>query len=317
VMNISASDLQIGFVLGTHDSFGMMIYEKIRPRWWYVALIDCDGVERTIDYAVHQTNIKRGWLEEFPMDRCTPASLSFFTALYMVQGAFQAFAIVKKSNFAATKHPIRVMLGSTIFTAASGMLLFVLDALWFASHGEDQPVMYMAAKFLKSLSKHGLFAILMLLSEGRCISRELLVADVIRWSLLLAPFLAAGLCLELWGENAQSRKYTTDSIYSTWVGAALLLADLCLLVQYVRNIMRSHASESDFASRAFYRGWGNGESVELCSLFPVGSAGVWALAGTDAVNFQENRQCRARAEVWHRDRVAVHFQPGTQGAKGP
>ena len=56
------------------------IYESVRPRWWYAALVDCSGYSRVIDYTVHMTNIHLGFLEEFSMDRVGPIGVYIFMA---------------------------------------------------------------------------------------------------------------------------------------------------------------------------------------------------------------------------------------------
>ena len=56
------------------------------------------------------------------------------------------------------------------------------------------------------------------------------------WQLfkLLGPFMLFCFLLDIWGEFAQSQTYTTDFIYSTRFGKALVLVDLCLLAVWAR-----------------------------------------------------------------------------------
>eukprot|EP00933_Yihiella_yeosuensis_P014429 TRINITY_DN12958_c0_g1_i1.p1 TRINITY_DN12958_c0_g1~~TRINITY_DN12958_c0_g1_i1.p1 ORF type:complete len:278 (-),score=20.14 TRINITY_DN12958_c0_g1_i1:24-806(-) len=157
---------------------------------------------------------------------------------------------------AVSKHPLRLLLTSGTVAASLGMLLLFIDSLVFASQGQDVFALYLTAKIIKAWSKFSLFGILILVSKGRCISYPLRVMDMVWASLLLVPFLVTGVALEVWGEMAQSRKYTADSVYCTWTGALIVLTEICLLTSYINNILRSMKLEFDSAKRQFYRCWG-------------------------------------------------------------
>ncbi|CAE7257584.1 Tmem145 [Symbiodinium natans] len=232
------------------------IYEKIRPRWWYAAIVDCSGHPRTIDYNVHMTNVKLGFLAEFSFDRVGLVGVYIFMGAYSFLAACQLMALLKRSTSAKTQHPIRLMLGICVGAAAVGTLCVLLNTLWYAYHGEDQDNLYMAAKLLKAGSKYTLLAILLLLARGRCISVPLHVRDLLQEARILVPLYIASVTLEVWGEFAQSRTYTTDSVYRTYIGDVIICIDILILALYLRNLCRSWSAETDTPKRIFYRTWG-------------------------------------------------------------
>merc|ERR1711881_372225 len=120
------------------------------------------------------------------------------------------------------------MLLAAAAVACWSMMATVVDGLWFARSGHNHAVLYIVGKFFKVLSKCLLVSILMLLSQGICISRQLcsqslwkVSRDLWKVSRLVAPFFVACLLLEVWGEQNQSRNYTTSFVYDTWFGGVI------------------------------------------------------------------------------------------------
>lgn len=232
------------------------IYETIRPRWWYAALVDCSGSSRTVDYTVHMINLHLGFLEEFSMDRVGLNGMYFFMALYGCLAASQLVAMLKRSTSAKTQHPIRLLLSACVAAGMIGTLASLLNALYYAYHGEDQANLYMAAKLLKAGSKYMLLTISLLLSRGRCISVPLYGRDLWQACRILCPLYVATICLEVWGEYSQSRNYTTDLVYYTPMGLIIMCIDFALFAFYLRNLCNSLRSETDAIRQGFYKFWG-------------------------------------------------------------
>eukprot|EP00930_Biecheleria_cincta_P037099 TRINITY_DN2543_c0_g1_i1.p1 TRINITY_DN2543_c0_g1~~TRINITY_DN2543_c0_g1_i1.p1 ORF type:complete len:458 (+),score=45.56 TRINITY_DN2543_c0_g1_i1:46-1419(+) len=246
-------------------SSSVNVHERVRPRMWYVALVDCSGQDRTIEYQVHMTNPKLGSLEELSMDSFSFTGVGFFLVVYVGLSLAQVFAVLKRSN-APTKHPLRLMLTLSIVCAMIGMTLFLLNLCWFKYRGEDHPTVYLAAKMLKSCSKYTLLCICLLVSQGRSISLPFQGKNVWHAFRIISPICLANLILEMWGEYAQSRKYTTDSVYCTPVGAIIITSDICLVLAYLRNICRSAKEEIDATKQRFYYTWGMAYSIAFLSL---------------------------------------------------
>jgi len=253
--------------LPENNKLHTFIVERLRPRFWFLAILDCSGVSRTIDYDLHLLNIKQGWLAEISMDRCGVASLCAFFFVYMSITMAQLYAIFLADNTSSnTKHPLRLLLTFGICAALWGIVFYTIDTLWYASAGEDTFVLYIASKLCKAWSKFTLLLILVLLSKGRCISLDLHLRDIFQAVLLVGPFCIVCVGLELWGEYDQSQKYTTSFVYGTWGGAVLVCADLALLCFYARNLLSSWHRESNADKKMFYRSWGLVYSSSFLSL---------------------------------------------------
>jgi hypothetical protein len=234
--------------------FTMPLHEHLRPRWWFVAAIDCSGIERTIGYSLHMTNPLQGWQKEFSMDHCGMVSMILALGAYATLAFAQQHVIMQQSESA--RHPLRLILFAAIAAACWGSLALVLDGFWFAHHGKNQTALYLLAKFFKVFSKSQTACMLLLLSQGICISRPLNTEFLYQISKCLVPFFGACLMLEVWGESSQSRAYTTGFIYCTWFGGVLLLADLGFLAVYLMNLHKSYLAELDAEKQHFYCYWG-------------------------------------------------------------
>lgn len=189
------------------------------------------------------------------MDRCGVLSECLFTVLYTVLAVAQSHALTFSSSGVEAKHPLRLLLCAGISAACSGMWLLTVESLLFSKSGTSFVALYLWGKCLRVWSKFAFAWILILLSKGRCISRPLRKVDLYLVGGWLAPFFGTCLLLEIWGEYAQSRTYTTDFVYCSRFGAFLVLMDLCLLVLYLVFLRRSHQSEADGTKKKFYFLW--------------------------------------------------------------
>jgi len=249
------SNLQDG--VSPHSS----IAQKIRPRWWFVAILDCSGHARKIDYSVHMINEKHGWLQELSMDRFGPRLIGLYLFLYTFLAACQIFAVMKPSTSISNlksdrQHPMRMALTYCTLAAMAGMVFLLLNTFHFIYNGQDQSALYMVAKLCRSFSKYSLLCMVHLMSSGRCISLVLHVRDVWMYSRMYLPIWCAAFFLEVWGEYAQSRQCTTDNVYFTDVGLMLVITDLVLLLFYLKNTHQSWKAENDDLKRRFYKTWG-------------------------------------------------------------
>lgn len=241
--------------LPSNNRLHTFIVERLRPRYWFVAALDCSGQARTIEYELHLVNIEQGWLKEVSMDHCGIWALGTFSTVYLLTALLQVHAIFLQST-ARTKHPLRLLLAFGICAALWGMGFYTFDTFWYAARGEETFLLYFAAKGFKAWSKFTLLLIAILMSKGRGISRDLQVRDIFHGTLIVGPLMLLCLGVELWGEFDQSRKYTTSFVYSTWFGGVLIFADLVLLVMYVRNVAHAYSQEGDARKKEFYRTWG-------------------------------------------------------------
>lgn len=234
------------------------VKEHIRPRWWYVAIADCSGTEFKFQYDVHAWNPLRSWRKELSVDHYALPYLCFiFLAAYGVVAALQFRANAVSLASGKALHPLVRVLTAGVCSGAFAMLLFGAHFDFLAHDGLGLPYVYCVAKVFQGLSKFLLMSIFLLVAQGCCISRALDVEELWRLFKVLGPFLLFCLALELWGEYAESRKYTTDFVYSTRFGEGLVLIDLGLLAVYAVNLQGSYLTERSPLKRFFYKVWGS------------------------------------------------------------
>lgn len=150
-------------------------------------------------------------------------------------------------------HPMVRMLTSSLLSFALATLLLVVHYAAFAVGGQGVYVFYVMARLVQAMAKFLLMTILLLLARGRCISYAMTFDDV-RWLLrVLLPFLLASVGLELWGDNAESRKYTTGFVYFTDVGLLLVAVDVVLFFVFSASLYSTHRLEGDYEKRLFYK----------------------------------------------------------------
>merc|ERR1719454_1957387 len=76
-LNVEVDKLQV------HNRLKTYIIERIRPRYWFIAALDCSGVSRTIEYDLHLRNQEHGWLQELSMDYCGLEPVCVFLVAYV------------------------------------------------------------------------------------------------------------------------------------------------------------------------------------------------------------------------------------------
>lgn len=241
------------------------IEEHLRPRFWYIALADCSGQGLDqVSFEFEALNGAYGWAREFSTDKhFAPLAFLVLAAVYGALAAAQRranaiLAASEKGDSARDKaaHPFARILTAGIILGFAACSLSTCHFLLYAANGMGAPLILMGAQILSGASRFVLASLLLLVSEGKCISYVMTAADARRVARLLGPFLAACLLLELWGDHSVSRRYTTDYVYTTAFGWAIILVDLLLLSMYAVTLRRTHEAERDNSDGVFYRSWG-------------------------------------------------------------
>jgi len=240
------------------------VRERLHPRWWYIALSDCSNASLAARFKVHAENSEYGWASEFSADKGFVLFLFVpLAVLYACLAALQLYANsvlagLAGSDDASSKaaHPFARILLAGIALGLGAATLSVLHWALFAYRGTAHAATHVAAQFLYVSSEFLLISLLLLVSQGKCISYIMVAADGWRMIRLLGPFLISCFLLELWGDYSLSRKFSVDYVYTTPCGWALILVDLVLLGVYVKNLRNTYAMEHDRADAHFYRTWG-------------------------------------------------------------
>lgn len=251
------------------------IREQLRPRWWYVALADCSGKGlKSVEYQIHTTNTVYGWAQEFSSDKrlALPAfCLLSITFLFLGVAQLRANMVLsarRAADDAGSKaaHPFARMLMGGILLELTSCALEVLHNLLYANNGSGSSTMHAGSLLLSVCSNFVLASLLLLVSEGKCVSFRMVVGDAHRMCKLLAPFLTSCLILELWGDFATSRTYSTDYAYTTRCGWTIIMVDLGLFVKYVQNLQATLSLGRGQADRRFYSTWGPAYGIWFLAL---------------------------------------------------
>ncbi|CAE7199044.1 unnamed protein product [Symbiodinium sp. CCMP2592] len=252
-------------IAGGHLRIRTLVREKIRPRWWFVALADCSGQGfRNVQYEVHAQNILYGWASEFSTDRryALHAFVAFsviFAAFMMVQTRANVILASRQHEDSARSkaaHPFARILLSGICVELVACLFEIFHLMLFASNGRGSPMLHAFSLLATTSSNFILVSLLLLVSQGKCVTYKMIPKDAWRIFTILGPFLLSCLLLELWGDFATSRTYSSDYVYTTPCGCAVIAVDLALLAFYGFNVRTTLSQESGRADSYFYRRWG-------------------------------------------------------------
>lgn len=205
-------------------------------------------------------NPRSGWQEEFSMDHYNSLYVSVvFMLIYLIMALFQFYA--NHLSPMTSKHPLIAILSYALLSATSAMFFSAFHYVNFAMDGEGMPSIEIISKFLQAMSKFLLMSIVLLVSQGRCISISMQPGDIWRLVGQLGPFCIFCFLLEVWGEVAESRKYTTEFVYATYYGWALILVDFFWFLVYATNLFNVYTTEVDLENRYFYMHWGMAYAV--------------------------------------------------------
>jgi len=254
-------------VRASQRKLSISVREKLRPRWWYVALADCSGLAGgviSVEYEMRaQNTLYRGWQVEFSSDRrwALPVLLVmcvFYLGLSAVQQRVNLALAALSADCAGSKaaHPFaRILLAGVVLELTACSLEALYNGL-YAVDGYGVPALHVLSLLLSSCSNFVLASLLLLVSQGKCVSYRMVAADGHRMLKLLGPFFVACFLLELWGDFAASRTYSTDYAYATKCGFLIILVDLGLFTTYVQNTRKTMSLEGGRAHTLFYRTWG-------------------------------------------------------------
>jgi len=248
------------------------IRQKLRPRWWYIAVADCalEASQATealqVSWKLRLTNPPYGWAEEFSVDRRFAPHVSMLLAL--ASGCLLGMQLVAWSHLARSAQAIEdsasgkgahrftqlLLFGLTLAFAEA--VLSLAHHLCFSFDGVGAPALGLAGQLAALGSSFVLASLLLLISEGKCISYMLVTSDMWRMLRKLGPFLTSCMLLELWSEYSLSHAYSTDYVYTTPGGSVLVGFDLVLLALYASSWRRTLAQVGTQEDGRFYRTWG-------------------------------------------------------------
>jgi len=241
------------------------LVEKIRPRWWYIALVSCSGQAAQaveISYSMHLMNRLRGWQGELSMDLmgvCKTALLlcaMFGLVLATQLRSVRAWMALSGQGQWLRIHPVLLLL------TYSSCLAFLGNACWsvyywhYMRDGEIYETWANLARLGVLSAKTIMQIIMLLLAQGQCIcSCDIAWSDhsQLIWGMAVFGLFSFG--LEVWG-NTECWSTSTEFVYDTRPGCLLVAFDIFWLWAYASRSYGTLCRETRIKPRRFYMSYG-------------------------------------------------------------
>eukprot|EP00929_Paragymnodinium_shiwhaense_P119614 TRINITY_DN91516_c0_g1_i1.p1 TRINITY_DN91516_c0_g1~~TRINITY_DN91516_c0_g1_i1.p1 ORF type:complete len:494 (-),score=87.43 TRINITY_DN91516_c0_g1_i1:23-1504(-) len=242
--------------------------EHIRPRWWYVAFVSCSPIPVELTYSAHLVNSLGGSRQELSLDE--PGVREAFL-LVLAFGAvatlhFQSCQRWSAEGRAADNHPVLGMLTLTVALAAVGSVGWLAYYWDYSSSGRSSSLWLLTGRLGLASARTLMQVLLLLLAQGDCV-----VSPGIHWQQnaeMVAGnclFGALSFALEMYGDS-QFQTTTTEYIYDTRPGTALVAFDVFWLWVFAKSSFQTVQSETRIKHRIFYRTYAPAFAVWFAAL---------------------------------------------------
>ena len=236
-----------------HFEFDTNIFEHVRPRFWYVALVNCNRVYG-VTYSIHWTTLdsefgvnERGLWTYHLIFLVVTGVLLLVYASFSLKNSYSAELGVIQSL--SNLPPIHALFLSGILCLVSSVVLGFCHLSIFAVSGVGLPLAY-AASVVLQVSAELLFSfLLLLLAQGWCISTEKLEnKNAITWG-----FGAVGCCyflLLMWAAGRD--RASTMYVYDSGPGFGIIILNILGGLLFAYTINRTREREQDDEKKKFY-----------------------------------------------------------------
>lgn len=244
------------------ESLSPGVVERLRPRWWYVALVSCHPGEFELSYKMHLANELQGWQKEFSMDEqgmymMTMMFMSVFGGLVALHStSMQRWRELSRTGSWMKLHPALQLVTAIAVFSAVGEAAWFLYYRQYQSKGEAAQHLAILGRGSIVAAKTCMSLLLMFFAQGECVCTP----DIL-WHQhheLVSGMVGFGVfqfALELWGDST-FQNTTTEYIYDTTPGIVLVAFDCLWLWMYVSRSCKTFASETRLKARVFYKRYG-------------------------------------------------------------
>lgn len=260
----------------SNDSY---IREKVRPRWWYIAVASCSDHDVSFSYAFHLTNRRVGEDSEFSFDAVGISRITF--CLSIVFAAATAFQLNSINGWKASTrtaqwgqvHPVLLLVLAASVLATFGQVCWLMYFWHYQREGQGGDMWALVGRVGLVSARVCLSLILLLLAQGECVC-----SPNINWAAHreivrgLVVFGVLSYMLEVWGES-ELRSTVTEYVYDTRPGMVLVAFDMLWMWIYTRRAWRTSRSETRVKALRFFRSY-----APIFSLWFASLPGVAALA---------------------------------------
>lgn len=259
-------------LLANGSHYGSRIVEKVRPRWWYVAVASCSDQDVSFSYSIHLQNPRAGKDHEFSFDavgicRLTLYLVVAFAGLTLLQvNSINAWKASTRTSQWGQVHPVLLLVLAASFLAAFGQACW-LNYFWhYETEGHGGEMWALIGRGGVLSARIVLSLVLLLLAQGECVCSPHITwpahKDILRG---LAVFGVLSYMLELWGES-ELRSTVTEYVYDTRPGMCLVAFDMLWIWIYASRAWRTYRSETRLKARRFFRQYASLFSLWFASL---------------------------------------------------
>jgi len=238
------------------------LVEKIRPRWWYIAVASCSAQAVEISYSMHLRNRLRGWQSELSMDVmgvCKTALILCATFGLVLANQFRsvhAWMALSGQGQWWRIHPVLLLLTCSSCLALFGSACWFIYYWHYMQDGEIYETWATLARLGILSAKTIMQLIMLLLAQGQCTcSSDIAWSDhsQLIWGMVAFGLLSFG--LEVWGDT-EFWSTSTEFVYDTRPGCLLVAFDIFWLWAYASRSYGTLCRETRVKPRRFYKSYG-------------------------------------------------------------
>jgi len=250
-----------GMSLHTH------IVEKVRPRWWYVALVSCSDHALEMEYRMHLENLLQGSNSQLSMDEIGAVSISLLLAILFVGlVAAHGHSFLKWGERRCGVPAGHSLLAASLVLGLLGELCWLAFFMHYKASGQSADSFAFFARAFVAASKTLLQILLMLLAHGDCVCKHGIIwarqREMIGGMIL---FGLLGFALEVWGDREASNT-PVEYIYDTRPGVALVALEMMWFYAYASRCWQTFSAETRQRPRFFYKQYATVLSLWFVSL---------------------------------------------------
>jgi len=227
------------------------VHERLRPRFWYFAFIDCGAdVLQPVKFSIHARNVRQGMQVEFGMDE-RGSMLAEILCGVAFAGLVIAIAVITWQE--SRSRPLLRLLQTSAVCSFLGCVCLVLHNTRYAEDGVGLGFAMVLSVVFASMAK----ALLVILQYFVVVGWPLVFEQAEKqWRsfiiLGVAGILALSVGCEIHGEFFRDQS-TTLFLYNSWPGHLILALNLWLLGGALLLTYRIHGKETSAEVRSFYR----------------------------------------------------------------
>lgn len=243
------------------------VIEKVRPRWWYIALVSCSDHSLQMEYRMRLENLLQGSNSQLSMDEIGAVSISCFMALLFTGlVAAHGHSFLKWGQRRCGVPAGHSVLAASLVLGLFGDLCWLAFFMHYKASGETPSSFAFLARASVVAAKTLLQILLMLFASGECVCKHgIFWASQREMVGGMAAFGLLGFALEVWGDR-EAGSSTVEYMYDTRPGVALVALEMIWFYAYASRCWKTFSAETRQRPRIFYRQYASVLSLWFVSL---------------------------------------------------